>query len=165
MYQIFPMKGREHMSIKVEVIPQYRIAYVRQTGPYGPANIQAMETLKKWAKENNLLTATTILLGIPQDNPETTPPEKCRFDACIVLSEDYQLDDAICEGILPRGEYAIFKVKHTAEDIQKAWTDIFPALQNSGYKMDRRPVIEKYMGDMTRNEFCEICVPVQPTEP
>lgn len=152
------------MNIKVEVIPQYRIAYVRQTGPYGPANHQAMETLKKWAKERNLLTASTILLGIPQDNPATTLPEHCRFDACIVLTEDDPLDNAICEGILPRGEYMTFKVKHTAEDIEKAWSNLFPALQDSGYQMDQRPIMERYMGDMTRNEYCEICVPVRSTE-
>ncbi|HBI02613.1 MAG TPA: DNA gyrase inhibitor, partial [Paenibacillaceae bacterium] len=61
------------MNIQIETLPNYRIAYVRQVGPYGPANIQAMETLKKWARENDLIESS-IILGIPQDHPETTPP-------------------------------------------------------------------------------------------
>lgn len=149
------------MNITVETLPKYRIAYVRQVGPYGPANIQAMEKLKKWAEEKNLLTESAIILGIPQDNPETTIPENCRYDACIVVSMDYQIDDSVYESELSGGKYLICKVKHTAEDIQKAWAEIFPALQSSGYQIDNKPVLERYAGTMVNNDFCEICVPVK----
>ncbi|WP_019535545.1 AraC family transcriptional regulator [Paenibacillus ginsengihumi] len=150
------------MEMTIETLPQYRIAYVRQVGPYGPANIQAMEKLKGWARSKNLLTESAILFGIPQDNPETTPPETCRYDACIVISQDVVLDDAISEGMMSGGEYAVFKVKHTAEDVQKAWADCFPALQRKGYQMDKRPVMERYVGELVKNHLCEICVPVRP---
>ncbi|BCG61134.1 AraC family transcriptional regulator [Paenibacillus sp. URB8-2] len=150
------------MNIKVETLPTYRLAYVRQVGPYGPANTQAMEKLKKWAEEKNLLTESAIILGIPQDNPETTLPENCKYDACIVISKDYSMDDSICEGELSEGLYVVFKVKHIVEDIQKAWAKMFPALQNSGYQMDNKPILERYTGDMINHHFCEICVPVKP---
>lgn len=150
------------MNFQVETLPTYRIAYIRQVGPYGPRNIQAMERLKKWAKENNLLSESAILLGIPQDNPETTLPENCRYDACIVISNDYQMDDSIHEGTLSGGKYVICQVKHTAEDIQKAWSELFLLLQNSSYQMDNKPIFERYAGDMIFNEYCEICVPVKP---
>jgi hypothetical protein len=49
-------KGGEcKMDFKTETVPEYRIAYVRQTGPYGPANQHVMEELKLWAKEKSLL--------------------------------------------------------------------------------------------------------------
>ncbi|MDV2888408.1 GyrI-like domain-containing protein, partial [Alkalihalophilus pseudofirmus] len=80
-----------------ETLPNYRIAYVRQVGPYGPANRLAMEKVKKWAAEKKL-TKSAIIFGIPQDNPETTNPENCRYDACVVIAKDYQIDDSICEG-------------------------------------------------------------------
>ncbi|MEW9500314.1 AraC family transcriptional regulator [Jeotgalibacillus marinus] len=149
------------MNIKVETLPKYRIAYVRQVGPYGPANIQAMEKLKKWAEEKNLIKSA-IILGIPQDNPETTLPKNCRYDACIVISKDFQIDASICECELSGGKYFIYKVKHTAEDIQKAWAEIFPDLQNSGYQIDNKPILERYTNDMINNNYCEICVPVKP---
>jgi DNA gyrase inhibitor len=119
-----------------------------------------MEKLKKWAEEKNLVESA-IILGIPQDNPETTLPENCRYDACIVISKDYQIDDSICESELSGGNYVICKVKHTAEDIQKAWAEIFPALHNSGYQIDNKPIIERYTSDMIKNHYCEICVPVK----
>ncbi|MCR8656365.1 AraC family transcriptional regulator [Paenibacillus endoradicis] len=148
------------MKHTIETLPQSRIAYVRQVGPYGPANIQAMEKLKTWAKEKNLYTSG-IIFGISQDNPETTPPQYCRYDACIVISEDYQIDDSIGEGELSGGDYFIYKVKHTAEDIQKAWAEIFPTLQNVGYQIDNRPILERYSSEMTAYDYCDICVPVK----
>lgn len=150
------------MNIKEETIPKYRTANVRQIGPYGPANIQAMEKLKKWAKEKDLFDESAIILGIPQDNPDTTLPENCRFDACIVISTDYPMDDSICESELSGGKYIVCKVNHTAEAIQKAWAGILPVLQDSGYQIDNnRPIFERYTCDMIHNDYCEICVPVK----
>ncbi|MFM1652180.1 GyrI-like domain-containing protein [Brevibacillus sp. B_LB10_24] len=150
------------MNMKVETLPKYRIAYVRQVGPYGPANTQAMEKLKKWAEKKNLLTESVIIFGIPQDNPETTLPENCRYDACVVISKDFQMDGSIGESELSGGKYLIFKVRHTGEDIQKAWSEIFLYVPNSGYQMDNKPILERYTGNMIKDDFCEICVPIKP---
>ncbi len=57
------------MKFIVKTFPNYRIAYVRRVGPYGPANIKVMEKLKKWARKKNLLKSA-ILFAIPQDNPK-----------------------------------------------------------------------------------------------
>lgn len=149
------------MKFNVEMFPNYRIAYMRRVGQYGPDNIEVMENLKKWAEERNLLKSA-ILFAIPQDNPQTTLPEECRFDACIVISNDYEVDNSILLGELSGGKYLVYEVKHTEEDIQKAYVDIFSSLQSSGYQMDNKPIIEKYIGDMISNPFCEICVPVKP---
>ncbi|WP_160032416.1 AraC family transcriptional regulator [Paenibacillus sp. An7] len=149
------------MKFDIETLPSVRIAYVRQIGPYGSGNIRVMQRLKEWAKEENLLTESAVLFGISQDNPETVPPEQCRYDACIVIPQDYQMNKIISESKLPCGDYAIFKLKHTAEDIQKAWNQIFPAIQNGGYLMDNKPVIERYKGHMILDDDCEICVPVK----
>lgn len=149
------------MKFKIETLPNYRIAYVRRVGQYGSANSEVMDKLKKWAREKNLLKSA-ILFAIPQDNPKTTLPENCRFDACIVISKDYQIDDSISESELSGGKYLIFEIKHTSEDIQKAYAVIFPTLQSNGYQIDSKPILERYTDDMINNTYCEICVPVKP---
>ncbi|WP_281889833.1 GyrI-like domain-containing protein [Paenibacillus sp. YYML68] len=149
------------MDIRIEVIPNYCIAYVRQVGPYGPANALAMERLKSWALDNELLTDTAILFGIPQDDPRTTPPEMCRYDACIVLPEETQLDvHDVREGELSGGAYAVFRIKHTAEDIERAWAEIIPQLYRLGYQIEHKPIVERYTGELLREDYCELCVPV-----
>ncbi|KRG12793.1 DNA gyrase inhibitor [Virgibacillus soli] len=133
---------------------------MRNMGPYGPSNKQTMEKLKDWAKEKKLFHST-ILLGIPQDNPETTAPENCRYDACIVIPENYLLDDSINEGELQGGNYVVFKMNHTAEDIQKAWDEWLPALQKSGYQIANKPILERYTSELVNNHTCDICIPVK----
>jgi len=148
------------MNLKIVTLPYYRIAYVRQTGPYGPANAQAMEQLKGWAKERNLLIESAVLLGILQDNPETTPPAICRYDACIVLSSDYPLDDSIRESEFAGGEYAVCTVKHTAEEIGMAWAELLSAVHRNEFRMENKPIIERYTGEMLERDLCEICLPI-----
>jgi len=148
------------MEMKIETIPSCRIAYVRQIGPYGSANVQPMQKIKQWASAKNLLTHSSILVSISHDNPETTPPEQCRYDSGIVIADDYPIDSLVNEAQLIGGKYAIFKVKHTAEHIKQAWGEIFPVLLNDGYQLDARPIYERYIGDMDTNQYCEICVPV-----
>ncbi|RKN85757.1 AraC family transcriptional regulator [Paenibacillus ginsengarvi] len=146
----------------IEAIPSCRIAYVRQVGPYGPANSQAMEALKSWARSRQLLVESAVLFGIPQDHPETTAPNKCRYDAGIVIPREYPLDDTVSDGELAGGDYAVFQAEHTAEGVQAAWAGIFPSLQQSHYQIDNKPIIERYTGRKLANHMCEICVPVKP---
>ena len=150
------------MDILIEKMPAYRIAYIRQIGPYGINNVQTMEELKKWAKFNHLFNDDSIILGIAQDNPETTKPEKCRYDTCIVVSTAYSATDGyVREGNIDGGKYAVFIINHTADAVQKAWIDIFPELLRQGYQFDEaRPIIERYIVQMINNHYCEICVPV-----
>lgn len=149
------------MKFREEVIPNHRIAYMRRVGPYGPANSEVMERLKKWAKEKGLFQSAAIL-AISQDDPKTTKPVHCRFDACIVLPDNYQLDDSIDEGELSGGKYLIFEVEHTDKAIQEAYTKIFPILFSNGYQLENKPIIERYIAEVTDNPFSEICVPIKP---
>ncbi|MBY0062049.1 AraC family transcriptional regulator [Priestia aryabhattai] len=149
------------MAIKIESIPNYRIAYMRNVGPYGPDNVATMENIKHWASVNNLFTDTSIVLGISQDNPQVTPSEDCRYDAAIVISSSYEVDDLVRVGEVLGGEYGVLKVKHTDEDIQKAWSTIFIELHNYGYQLDNRPIFERYTAKMVSDHYCELCVPVK----
>ncbi len=158
---------REKMNVKIEELPEYRIAYMRQIGPYGSSNIQLMQKLKKWAITRGLLTESSVILGIAHDDPGITPAEKCRYDTCLVISDDYELENRVCESRLPGGKYGIIRAEHSAEAIKKAWKDIFTSwLPESGYQIDDRPVFERYTGaaiDITIEPVtCEICIPLKP---
>lgn len=151
------------MKIAIEQIPSYRIAYIRQTGPYGLSNKNIMEQLKSWARSNGLLGDQSIILGIARDNPQFTDPDHCRYDTCLVISDNYYIhEEYMKEGHIPGGEYAVFLIDHTAEAVQLAWQTIFPALLEKGYQMDEtRFILERYKTELVKNHFCEICVPIQ----
>ncbi|PAD35264.1 AraC family transcriptional regulator [Terribacillus saccharophilus] len=149
------------MKVKIETIPTYQIAYFRRVGPYGAANYQTMQELKEWAAAKKLLDDTSIILGISQDNVETTDPQKCRYDAALVVPEGFQKDDMVLIGELKGGKYINFTVQHTIEAMTQAWTDIFYELANNGYEIDNRPTFERFTAEMLSEHFCEICIPIK----
>lgn len=150
------------MMFRIEELPLMQIVYLRRTGPYGSGNKELMEKLKFSAAENGLMRDDATILGIARDNPAITPPENCRYDACIVVAKNYAFEDAeVCASELPGGKYAVFVMEHTAAALQKAWQDIFPALAGQGVQIDTsRPVLERYIPRMVNAHICEICVPV-----
>jgi DNA gyrase inhibitor GyrI len=135
---------------------------MRRTGAYGIECKAVMEQLKLWAKQTNNLNDDSIILGIALDNPEVTAPESCRYDACLVVSNDFQTDDtSILTWELNDGKYYVFTVAHTTESIQKAWSTMFAEISTLGYNIDfSRPIIERYAIKMVRKHLCEICVPI-----
>ena len=157
---------RKKMNVRIETLPEYRIAYMRRIGAYGEGNFQLMRELKKWAITRDLLNDSSVILGLAHDDPAVTPPQNCRYDTCIVIPDDYELEKNINESRLPGGKYAIIPVEHTAEAIGKIWNDIFTVwLPDSGYLIDDRPIFERYTGTAKETklepEKCEICIPVK----
>lgn len=150
------------MDISIEMIPSYKIAYIRRTGPYGGENVQVMEQLKSWARENNLLDENSIILGIAQDNPQFIEPKHCRYDTCLVVSGELKADsNYINTGRIIGGKYCVFKISHTSDAVNKAWTEIFSELAKINYEFDdSRPILERYTMKMINMHYCEICVPI-----
>lgn len=160
-------------NMKIETIHPCPIAYVRQTGAYGNDNIRAMEQLKQWARNNGLMNSKAVIFGIPQDNPQTTAPENCRYDACIALAKEHLRaneavsanqvpdDGNIQYGELAGGTYAVLTVSHTTEAVAQAWTEIFALISASGYIPDlSRPILERYQAELVAHHLCEICMPI-----
>ena len=145
----------------VELIPTQRIAYLRHTGAYGPENRITMECLKQWAREKGLFHGSANIYAIAWDNPMTTVPEKCRYDVCIKLDDNFAIDGNVSEGTFQQGWYAVFTIAHTADAIQQAWQFIFKKAQEAGYRIDEtRVVVERYRQELVDNHFCELCVPI-----
>ncbi len=150
------------MDINIEIIPSYKIAYIRKTGPYGLENVQIMEQLKCWAREKNLFNENSIIIGIAQDNPQFTEPKYCRYDTCLVVSDEFKVDNKYINfGKTIGGKYCVFKTSHTIDAMQKAWMEIFSELSKINYEFnDRIPILERYAVQMINNHYCELCVPI-----
>ena len=130
------------MDINIEMISSYKIAYIRKTGPYGSENVQIMEQLKSWAREKNLFNESSIILGIAQDNPKFTEPKDCRYYACLIISDEFNVANKYINfGKTIGGKYCVFKISHTVDAMQKAWMEIFSELSKRNYEFDdTRPI-------------------------
>jgi DNA gyrase inhibitor GyrI len=104
-----------------------------------------------------------VIRGFARDDPRGDPAASCRYDACIVVTEDYEIRSE------PVNEAKLFPAADTRSsrsgtrrlDLQKAWNGNIPELAEHGYNMDvSRPILERYIPEMVNKHLSEICVPL-----
>jgi AraC family transcriptional regulator len=154
------------MRVQVRDLPAFKVAYMRYVGPYGPHGIPALwHRLLRWMEPRGLCTPERTTLGVAYDDPAITAAERCRYDACVVVPEDFGADRWVNVTTVPAGRYAVAGFTGTAHEIGAAWDQVFRAwLPRSGYEPDDRPCYELYRGNPTVGAGfrCELCLPVRP---
>ena len=111
------------MNAEVREMPEYNVAYVRKMGAYGKETCeQAFGELMQWAGPRGHLGAG-VMLGVYWDNPEVTPPEKCRVDACISVPEGTVPDRPVGMQTISGGPYAVCHFELQTDSFQQAWED------------------------------------------
>ena len=79
-------KGKPVLSRVIEM-PESTVAYFRKVGPYSIETCeQSVEGMIRWASMRENL-GRGKLFAIYWDNPDVTPPEKCRFDTCVIIAD------------------------------------------------------------------------------
>ena len=163
----FTLYEAPRMDIQIAELPTVNVAYLRYIGAYGPpiGNFWRKE-VGPWIAANSLLGRARF--GIAHDNPCVTPPDKCRYDACIAVPDDFEGRGKFNVTMLPGGRYAVAKFHGDPTGIAAAWNGIFGNwLPTSGFQVDARPCFEYYAPDFDHDfktgEFrCDICIPVKP---
>ncbi len=159
---------RKSMNIEVRQIPGIRVAYARHIGPYGPQYIGPLfEKLMRWAGPRGLCHPQAVIIGMSWDNPEITPAEKCRYDACIGVSDDLVPDGEIGVETIPSGQYAVYHCEVFNNDFETPWNALMRDwLPSSGYQPADQPCFERYYNDAASDPegkwIVDLCLPVKP---
>ncbi|MBB3212906.1 AraC family transcriptional regulator [Herbaspirillum sp. Sphag1AN] len=155
------------MPLQILDFPPARVAALRYTGPYGPAlGTFWRAQFLPWCAAS-AMDATAICYGIGLDDPVHTPPELCRYDACVEVTKQTPIVAPAHELNLPGGRYAVFDFHGDTRDIGAAWQAMFSELLPAqGLTMDARPCFERYRpGDRTDPDTglfsCQICVAIR----
>lgn len=142
----------------IEEFENIKIAYMRRVGEYGKENKKLMEIFKEYLKENRLFDENTVLVGIASDNPAETAATMQRYDVGIIVRDELDYDLPIRE--IANGEYAIFEVPHTKEDIMHFWENIQNITANLPVDTSK-PIIERYSNYKINSQLCEFCIPLK----
>ena len=156
------------MSVRVADLPALRVACMRYVGPYGARGIPALwQRLRAWGAAHDLGPGPRVKLGVAHDDPSITAPERCRYDACVVVPPGFVADGLVDVMDMAGGRYAIAGFVGTAHEIEGAWDRVFAGwLPGSGYQPDDRPCYELYRGDPSVGGRpgvfrCELHLPVR----
>jgi AraC family transcriptional regulator len=141
-----------------------RVTYLRYTGPFGePLALFWRKSVTPWLADHGLVDCPRY--GVALDNPMRTPPEKCRYDACVEMPSGLSLPDA-AEATIAGGRYLVTRFKGSAADIGAAWGAFVGECLANGARLDEsRPPYEYYprgaATDARTGVFaCELCLPV-----
>lgn len=164
---VINQERKNKMNAEVKEMSEYNVAYVRKLGPYCKETCeQAFTELMQWAGPRNLMGPGKIL-AVYWDNPEVTPPEKCRVDACVVVPEGTDTTGPINTQTISGGPYAVCHFELNTESFQQAWEDAFAWLCNSGYECTDKPCYELYHNNAAEHPegkcIFDICIPLKPT--
>ncbi len=157
--------------VKFEKIPAIHVAFCQTLDGYETGVPKAWKKLIAVAIMKGWLNEKTRFIGIPYNNPQITPHEKCRYRACITVGEDINITKGhIKTANLEKGSYALFHFKGKKENIPDAYTFIYGEwLPQSGYVPGNTPLLELYPKKFHRQKKDEmfeydIALPVNPDE-
>jgi AraC family transcriptional regulator len=153
------------MEIRIEHVPPMKVAYVRHHGPYDTC-CQAWGRIYNWAGRNNFIRPGTLGIGASYDDPETTPPEKIRYDACLTCKDDFAANGDVEVQTLGGGQYVTAvhrgsyqKIKDSFRYLMSKWLPL------NGRRMRDAPCLEIYLDDPGNTPEAEVrtklCVPVE----
>jgi len=167
MGRIKPTEG-DAMNVDVKTLPEARVAYLRNVGPYGGVEIpRTWQRFAAWCGEQGLLSPRRTMYGLCHDDPDVTPPAQCRYDACIEVDADFRPSGDIGVQQLTGGRYACARFSGTSAQIHDAWNALCGQwLPDSGYQIDDRLPLELYPPDGAMDEAtgafeCLLCLPVK----
>jgi AraC family transcriptional regulator len=139
------------MDVEVKPMPALRVAAVRHAGPYRQIG-KAFERLGAIASAAGLFQQPgAVMIAIYHDDPDTTPQDKLRSDAGIVVPDHVQLPDGLVEQRIPAGRYARTEHVGPYEQLEDAWSRFKDeALPAGGHRIGARPSYEIYRNDPTK---------------
>lgn len=164
-----PLTEKEHeMRVEVKHLPETQIAYVRHLkGYWDPGIAEAWKKITTWACARSLIGPKTLYIGINLDNPDVTPADKCRYDACVSVPSGTKGSGEVNVGTIPSGKYAVYHFEGQAREIKDAYAYLYGKwMPESGYEPADSPCFEIYLNDPQKDPegkfIMDICLPIKP---
>jgi len=140
-------RGGIIMEIRIDNIEPMRVASVRHVGPYEECE-PAWQKLCAWAGPRGLFGPGTKMIGISYDDPEVTPPEKIRYDACITVDDAIESEGEVIIRMIPGGDYAVTTHKGPYTKLIETYSKLYGEwAPQSGRVVKAAACFEIYMND------------------
>jgi AraC family transcriptional regulator len=163
-----PVQRGGLMDVRMETLTPMKVAFLRYIGPFEDGAVDATwQKLLAWAGQHGLLGPRARFLGLCHDDPHVTPPDKQRYDACVVTDQPFQPEGEIGTQVIPGGEYAVATHKGPYQELPDTYARLYGDwLPRSGREPADHPGFQVYrsmLGDTPPEELVtDIYLPLRP---
>jgi AraC family transcriptional regulator len=157
------------MEVRIETLPPQRVAFIRHIGPYREVGA-TIGRLYAWAVPRGYRPPQTRFLGLAHDDPQITPPEKRRYDACVVVDDSFTGEGEVGVQEIAGGDYAVTihqgpytRVSETLARLCGEWAP------QSGRELRSAPTFAIFLNDPSvtppQELRTELYMPLEPSSP
>lgn len=157
------------ITVRIEQFPPHRIALVRHVGPYDGVG-QAWGALMKWGWLR-MIFARAATFGLCYDDPDVTPAERLRYEACMVVSGRARVRHPVELREMPAMICAVTLHAGALSEIGRTYARLFAhvaseRIDGRRWRLGDPPSLERYLCDPRKvrpeEMRTEICMPVHP---
>lgn len=130
--------------VEIVEVPAMRVAYVRTTNSYAEGAFQrTYDRLMEWVGRHELPEG--IVFAMSYDDPDITPPEKCRLDVAYTLPDGMDEPDGVRFRTIPSMRVACAPCTGEFINIHKVWEFLYRYwLPRSRYEPRHLPAMERF---------------------
>lgn len=138
-------KGELAMDVQIKKIPPRQVIFVRHIGPYTECG-KAWEKLCLWAGPKGFLQPGIEFIGLCYDDPDITPAEKIRYDACITAEGNIETEGEIGVQTVAGGLYAMTTHHGSYSKLSETYAALCGQwVPQNGYEIRSLPSLEIYL--------------------
>lgn len=132
------------LAVRIEEIPDQRVALVRHIGPTNQIT-KPWKTLLGWARKRKLIFKTTEYFGIHNDYWDEPSSDRYRYDAAMTIPANFRSDKLVSTKVLCGGLVAALEFRGTYKEAEMVWKRFVDQwLPVSGYKFRKPYAYDRY---------------------
>ncbi len=135
------------MDVEIRSLEPTRVAFLRHVGPYDEVG-STWERLTDWVGRECLFGPDVRFFGMCWDDPEVTPPDRIRYDACVTVDETVEPEGEIGLTTVEGGRFAVVLHQGPYDRLGETYAALlgrwFP---RSGHSPGDPPSLELYLND------------------
>ncbi len=161
-----PTTGKFQLVETVKRIRDIPVIYQQSKGKIGDSTTKAnWDTLFATAQKHQMINRESNFYGINWDDPEITPNEKVRYDACISIPNNTILKSEFSSKTIFGGKYLCFLYKGDYQNLNLVYNHIFRDwIIKMDYNLREEPIFEQYINNKeltpTEDLLTEIFIPI-----
>jgi len=135
------------MNVEIKTLKPMRVAMMRHIGPYNEVG-EVWDRFLTLMGKDGYLGGNPMMLGICHDDPEVTPQNRIRYDACLAVDEEFVSSGEIGVQTVAGGEYAVTTHTGPYSGLGKTYAEFLGQwLPRSGRELSNAPCFEVYVND------------------